>query len=216
MAQAHNGMLRALNSIYLQAPHLTTPTDIADLLTYCGMWTGWVAHHHHAEETLFFPPVEQLAGVSQGLMSKNVEQHHVFEGGLKTFAAYVEDCKGGRKRFDATELKAIIDGFGPDLARHLSDEIPTLLQLEKCTDEVGLARAYDAFELDLRNGDKFVQYPIVFGSADRTYEGGNDFPVVPFFVPYLVHYYFERQYQGSWRFNPCDTWGKPRPLQFLD
>lgn len=31
--------------------------------------------------------------------------------------------------------------------------------------------------------------PLVFGTADRSFEGGiHDFPSVPFFVPYVIHF----------------------------
>ena len=54
------------------------------------------------------------------------------------------------------------------------------------------------------------------GSRDVTFENGmHTWPPVPFFVPYIVHYYFERRHSGAWRFGPSDTYGKPRKLAFL-
>lgn len=38
MALAHNGLLRGLNSMYLQAPHVKLEADIYDLCTYAGFW----------------------------------------------------------------------------------------------------------------------------------------------------------------------------------
>jgi hypothetical protein len=55
----------------------------------------------------------------------------------------------------------------------------------------------------------------VFGTADRTFEGGiHDFPSVPFFVPYVIHYVFERKHRGAWRYNPSDAWRDPKELAF--
>jgi len=71
MAHAHNTFLRALNSIYQSAPHVHTPTDIRDLLFYGTCWYSMVEHHHHFEETDFFPAVERIAG-KPGLMQQNV------------------------------------------------------------------------------------------------------------------------------------------------
>lgn len=54
------------------------------------------------------------------------------------------------------------------------------------------------------------------GSRDVTFEHGmHTWPPVPFFVPYLVHYFFERRHRGAWRFSPSDTYGRPRKLAFL-
>lgn len=38
VANAHNMMIRALNSIYLQAPYIKEETDIRDLLQYSLFW----------------------------------------------------------------------------------------------------------------------------------------------------------------------------------
>lgn len=57
--------------------------------------------------------------------------------------------------------------------------------------------------------------PLVFGTADRSFEGGiHDFPSVPFFVPYVIHYVFARRYRGAWRFNPCTLWRDRRELAY--
>jgi hypothetical protein len=53
------------------------------------------------------------------------------------------------------------------------------------------------------------------GNVDWTYEGWNKFPELPFFVPYLVHYWFGRKYRSVWRFNPNTLLGEKRPLLFL-
>jgi hypothetical protein len=56
---------------------------------------------------------------------------------------------------------------------------------------------------------------MVMGCIDDTYEGGIHkglFPQSPFFVPYLVKYWYERRHAGTWKFSPCDGFGKPRPL----
>lgn len=55
----------------------------------------------------------------------------------------------------------------------------------------------------------------MFGTGDVDYDN-EEWPVVPGFVRYLVHYWFERKYQGSWRFSPSTTWGVRRPLLFLE
>lgn len=44
----------------------------------------------------------------------------------------------------------------------------------------------------------------------------ENFPAVPFFLPWLNALWFSRTHKGAWRFNPCDQWGTPKPLEFLD
>jgi hypothetical protein len=66
------------------------------------------------------------------------------------------------------------------------------------------------------NTCQYRLFPLVMGSRDVTYEGGiHHWPPIPFFVPYLVHWYFERKHAGAWRFSPSDTFGRPRALKFL-
>jgi hypothetical protein len=57
--------------------------------------------------------------------------------------------------------------------------------------------------------------PLIFGTADRNFENGaHDFPAVPFFVPWVIHYVFARRHRGAWRFNPCTMWRERRELEF--
>lgn len=60
--------------------------------------------------------------------------------------------------------------------------------------------------------------PFALGCADKTYEGGKhkDFPPWPFFVPYLINYWYARKFAGAWRFCPYDFWGRPKPLPFCE
>lgn len=60
---------------------------------------------------------------------------------------------------------------------------------------------------------QYSVFPCVLGTADKTYEGGNEFPPLLWILPYLVKYWFAAG-NGAWRFNPCDFWGRPCPLAF--
>jgi len=42
MAQAHNNLLRSLNSVYNQAPFVEKDQDKADLLQYTAFWVDWI------------------------------------------------------------------------------------------------------------------------------------------------------------------------------
>ncbi|KAK3115502.1 hypothetical protein LTR53_005078 [Teratosphaeriaceae sp. CCFEE 6253] len=214
MALAHNGIIRSLNAIWLQAPHLPRDdhTAITDFLTYCQCWAESMHHHHDAEEHTFFPSVEKLAG-EKGLMSRNVEQHRAFTPGFEAFHAYVQTCKPGE--FDGLEVRELVDAFAEPLTKHLREEIETLRALVKYDSE-RLREAYKRFEKELMATDNNRIAPLVFGTADRTFEGGmHDFPAVPFFVPYIIHYVFARRHRGAWRYNPSTLWRDPKELAFM-
>lgn len=132
MSTVHNLLIRGLNSIYLQAPHIK-PADEKHFCEYMKIWCLSVLTHHHEEEELFFPWVEKLTSV-KGLMDKNLEQHHAFHVGLDVFDEYVKGVLAGKQKYDGAKVVELIDGFGAVLAQHLSDEIPTLLALKQYAD----------------------------------------------------------------------------------
>jgi len=129
MACVHNLMVRGLNAIYLQAPHIA-PADEANFLDFVGIWYELLHTHHTGEEEEFFPMLEAMAG-EKGIMEANVEQHHAFHDALEAFAAYVRECAAGRERYDGRKVVEMIDVFGPTLMQHLADEIPTIQGLRK-------------------------------------------------------------------------------------
>lgn len=102
--------------------------------------------HHDAEETLFFPEVEKLTG-EEGIMNRNVEQHHAFLPGMEAWSQYTSDCmeKEGPSKFDAAHFTKLIDGFAPQLVAHLAEEIPTLLAIDKYA-IVGVKKAFQSFD----------------------------------------------------------------------
>jgi hemerythrin-like domain-containing protein len=150
MANAHNGMLRALNSIYQQCMHVKEPKDVKDLLLYATFWCDWIHEHHTGEETFLFPQIEEITGV-KGLMEVNVAQHHAFMEGLEAFHKYAKETKV--EEYDGLKLKLLIDRFGGKLTKHLTEEIGTLLSL-KTYDGPALKKAYLKFDGEMRKGEK--------------------------------------------------------------
>jgi hypothetical protein len=86
MALAHNGIIRGLNSIVLQAQRIPRENQAAtkDFLIYCQSWCESMHHHHAAEESGFFPNTAQFTGV-EGIMERNIEQHRAFHTGIRGF-----------------------------------------------------------------------------------------------------------------------------------
>ncbi|KAI1350344.1 hypothetical protein F5Y01DRAFT_326544 [Xylaria sp. FL0043] len=69
ISHIHNAMLRGLNSIYLQAPHVRRERDIADLLFLTQSWSTWLLDHHHLKENTMLPGFETALGVPAGTLT---------------------------------------------------------------------------------------------------------------------------------------------------
>ncbi|CZR62089.1 uncharacterized protein PAC_11986 [Phialocephala subalpina] len=217
MCLAHNLILRNLNAIYLQAPNISkdSPTDIRDFILFCQVFHESVSHHHDYEESTFFPSIEEYTK-EKGIMETSMRQHEAFHAGLEEFGEYVYGV--GVEEWDAKRLLGIVDGFGEALQLHLRDEIETLLGLEKYGGDK-LQKAWDELEAKIQREmtDKLKVIPAGLGAIDRTFEGGRHkhWPPFPWFVPYLVKYFFMWKYRGVWRFSPCTVFGEPKELPFV-
>ncbi|KAI1149554.1 hypothetical protein F4825DRAFT_468950 [Nemania diffusa] len=223
MTHAHNVLIRSLNAIVQQGPHIPISTDadylvkdVADFLNYVCCWVKMVHHHHWVEEEFIFPEMGKLSG-KPGLMDEPRHQHESFQVGLKDLESYSTTTKPEQYKWLGPHgMKQIIDSFSEDLTSHLYAEIEVLLEMSDLDSEKyktwskAEALAKQAGNLTLL----FEMVPMVLGSADKTHEGGQDFPPFPWVMPYLAKYGFASR-NGAWRFNPCDFWGKPRPLAFV-
>lgn len=129
MALTHNIIVRTLNAIYQQAPHVE-PADVPSFVGFCLTWVSIVSSHHDGEEDECFPAIERMSG-EKGIMEVNVEQHAVFHGSLVELQEYLEACRDAKETYDGNRLRSMLDGFGEALIQHLHDEIPTLLSLKK-------------------------------------------------------------------------------------
>ncbi|KAI8280054.1 Protein BFR2 [Colletotrichum sp. SAR11_240] len=129
MALVHNCVLRGLNAIYLQAPHIK-PEDEFSFANYMHQWYRMIHAHHSGEERLFFPAVERLTGIV-GFMDVNIEQHKSFHNGLESFAQYIKALIAREVAYDGNKVVSLIDRFGKDLCLHLEEEIPTIISLEE-------------------------------------------------------------------------------------
>jgi hemerythrin-like domain-containing protein len=128
MTHLHNIILRVLNSIYQQAPHVKETKDIKDFLQYIKAWHDILEQHHETEEKVFFPELEKLTGIP-GCMDGNIEQHHAFEPGLVKIGKYATETLP--ETYDGAEARSIIDSFGSILQQHLNEEIETLKELKQ-------------------------------------------------------------------------------------
>lgn len=155
MAFAHSAMIRGINSIFNQAPHVHKTEDIADFLFFVKSWVDWVGDHHHLEETLMFPSFEKVMN-KPGSLQANIEQHFAFEPGLKQLQAFANDTKPIDYKFEA--LQGIIQDFASGLQQHLHDEIPTLLAMRPY-DSDALLKVYRKCEAAARKQEKVTMVP---------------------------------------------------------
>ncbi|KAI2603747.1 hypothetical protein GGR54DRAFT_633623 [Hypoxylon sp. NC1633] len=211
MVHAHNIIIRGLNAIVQQAPNVATsvdegynPKDVKDLLFYVKSWTKMVNHHHWTEESFIFPELSKFSG-NPGLMDDPHHQHELFHGGMERLLAYSSATKPEEHRWEGPGgMKEIIDSFSKHLTDHLYAEIDVFLGL-KDFDSLGLKKIWDQSEEVAKQtgniGMLYDVFPTVLGCADKTYECGHPFPPLPWIMPYL--------------FNPCDWWGRPKPLAFV-
>ncbi|KAH8898030.1 hypothetical protein GQ53DRAFT_885113 [Thozetella sp. PMI_491] len=211
MVLAHNVILRGLNAIYNQAGWVQ-PDDVNSFLNFITVWYAIVEAHHGGEEKHFFSWVEENTGVPE-LMNGNREQHAAFHNGLEEFMAYTHRCLDGQETYDGTKIVSLIDVFGSVFQKHLTDEIPTLLALEKYADKLQDIRK----EMDRHAGEGMEmgmgKLPIALVVHDVTWENGKwtKFPPVPWIFMFILRNVLARIHADWWKFGPCDLHGKPRP-----
>lgn len=214
MALAHNLMIRSLNAIYLQAPHIR-PEQHEPFLHFAELWYKSIEHHHRTEETIFFPILEEMTGV-KGIMEANSEQHDAFQSGLKTFINYVRRCLSGETEYNSNELLQILDDFAPVMWKHLEDEIPTFVNLKQYSEKLKGFHARLSAEAEKTQQELGILAGAVFVMAthDVDYENGihAGFPPIPAAITWGLRNVAWWAHRDWWAFAPCDRLGKMRPL----
>ncbi|KAI8954413.1 hypothetical protein F4801DRAFT_502314 [Xylaria longipes] len=136
MTHAHNVLIRSLNAILQQGPHIPISTDadyraedVTDFLHYVRCWVKMVHHHHWVEEEFIFPEMGKFSG-RPGLMDEPRHQHESFQTGLKNLESYSSDTSPEQYRWmGSSGMKQIMDSFSKDLTDHLYAEIGVFLEL---------------------------------------------------------------------------------------
>ena len=159
MAFSHNCLLRGLNSMIQQGPHVadsTSPTfraqDVKDFLFYVASWVKTVEWHHHTEETCMFPGIEAFAGQPE-LLQGSKHQHEEFTPGLETLLEYTERTEPRDYRWDEG-MREIINGFTDSLTKHLYEEIDVFLKMGDLNSK-GLRECWDDAEEVAKAKGKF-------------------------------------------------------------
>jgi hemerythrin-like domain-containing protein len=221
MCYAHLGLIRHLNSIYLQAPSIPVSFQPA-FLRYIQSFTMSLTSHHSGEESLFFPALEAATQIP-GLMGHEVEQHHSFEGPLEELEAYIVAIQEGKDPYDGAKIRAQIRAFAPGLVEHLQDELVTLstipARLPKNVDPASIPLEKMLHELAVHSSRKMSLTTDVFSfvlNSDKSYDGGRykDHPPFPAALKAFLNYVVPWLEQSYCRFASCDSLGRPREMEW--
>ncbi|KAI5922733.1 hypothetical protein F4810DRAFT_711323 [Camillea tinctor] len=138
MAHTHNAMLRGLNAIYLQAPHVTAADDdVADLLFLARAWSAWALDHHVLKQTAMLPGFEAVLDLEPGALGggrrdegeegRDGEQgpeEDILTTALRHVHAYA--CTTTSSTYDPHALRALLARLGALLEPHLRAQISVL------------------------------------------------------------------------------------------
>ena len=117
MALVHNVFIRAMNSIWRNAP-LVEPGDEIAFAGYSLCCLSAIHAHHHGEETFLFPFFQTKLD-----MSDNVEQHESFHAGMDTFEQYMNHVFNKEDKYDGEKTRVLLKAFADPLVQHLHEEV---------------------------------------------------------------------------------------------
>ena len=210
MAQIHNLVIRALNSIYNQCLQPTSPSDTATFLHYCRIFCSLLDHHHEIEDTWLFPEFERLLA-QPGSMGVNVAGHDAFLPGLQLFEAYV--TKTRPEEYCGMTLRNMLDRFAPLLVEHLHEEIPTMLMMWR-VDAKELEKCWAVAEKMGRSGGSVWEAPaFIMACVDKEMVMDGEpcsFPGAPAAVEWVVRKGLARRFAGVWKWAPFSFEGERR------
>ncbi|PBP20042.1 C-3 sterol dehydrogenase/C-4 decarboxylase [Diplocarpon rosae] len=219
MAQTHNTIFRALNSIYHHALLVSPGTDeAASLLAYCAITYEFMHHHQIIEEQVYFPAIEAASGIT-GLMSENVTQHLAMELGMEAFRRYAENTRKGE--FSGEKLRDLIMVFKDAYEKHQHEEITTILELGGKVESAVMKECDMLFRRESeRQSDVYKAAPFVLSAQDRTFVFDSSTshpylyknPISRFFIPIFVYYCMYGRHASAWAFAPSTARGQPKPL----
>ncbi|OWP05231.1 hypothetical protein B2J93_7973 [Marssonina coronariae] len=219
MAQTHNTIFRALNSIYHHAPLVSPGTaEAASLLAYCVITYEFMHHHQVVEEQVYFPAIEAASGIT-GLMNENVTQHLAMELGMEAFRRYAENTRQGG--YSGEKLRELIMGFKEAYEKHQHEEIATILELGGKVNSAVMKECDMLFRNEAeRQSDVYKAAPFVLSAQDSTFvfDSSTSHPylynnrISRFFIPIFVYYCMYGRHASAWAFAPSTVRGEPKPL----
>ena len=122
-------------------------------------------------------------------MKDNHAEHRLFHDGVAQLAQYAKTT--GPSAYRSDDLLTIMDGFAQPLATHLTNEIESLLSIQKYSSEVASKVFREGVKRATHGIDNTLHLPFIFGTHDKTFEGGkHDFPPIPFVLSVAMAWWF--------------------------
>ncbi|KAI1756076.1 hypothetical protein F4782DRAFT_319782 [Xylaria castorea] len=153
IAHIHNAMLRGLNAIYLQAPHVQQAQDISDLSFLTRSWSTWLLDHHDLKEGTMLPGFEATLGVPAGTLtvprsrspcasSSHSDRERTPRGNdegdeelvsflLHRVYAYASATHKDPQVYDSTTLRDLLDNLANTLVPHLMGQVGLLVSMRE-------------------------------------------------------------------------------------
>lgn len=116
LALTHNVIIRALNSIWLNAP-LVPPEDVGSFTGYGLACVAMIRGHHDIQEQVVFPRLQEKVD-----MRTNVVQHLSFEASLQNFDIYLRRVHDRVEPYECDKVLQLREDLGRDLIPHLHSE----------------------------------------------------------------------------------------------
>jgi hypothetical protein len=205
-----NMLLRALNSIYLQAPNI--PAHLYnDFTSYSLAVYQCLSAHHRAEEEFLFPEIERRTGETSMR-----DQHLLFHPGARAWGKWLASVLTRWNNFSPDTCNRLMDGFLTPLHAHLSDSIVALSSLSRFGNTLDIKElSRKESEHVLRRLSKMAEMPAMLCNHDVTFERGkHPLDKVPGVSNWLLRHFYSRSRRSWWRFATCGRDGRPRRLEF--
>ncbi|PYI10978.1 hypothetical protein BO78DRAFT_426050 [Aspergillus sclerotiicarbonarius CBS 121057] len=127
MKAFHDHFRMQWNVLFAAANTSTRPMDMSlrSYLKLCLEFCHGLEIHHRIEKTRLFP---LLATRMSAFRKKSslIQQHKSIHKGLDNLEVYAQNCLQGAADFQWSEVKGILEQFGPTLWQHLDEEVEEL------------------------------------------------------------------------------------------
>ncbi|CAI6340665.1 unnamed protein product [Periconia digitata] len=213
MALVHNVIIRGLDSVYLQAPHVHEK-DFVDFINYAACWHEFTSNHFRNEAESIIPTVEAKCG-EQGVLDEDLKEHEAFAVGFDEYKTYLATMAAKPGEFDGKKLTSIVDSFAPKMMEHLRNQIPRMLELARFGEKIPM------LEIIETEGNRSTQHLSKAGgmifflrNLDLGYEDGlwKDWPPIPNAARWGVLKTIGKWYSKWWVYAACDESGQLQKL----
>lgn len=198
--------------------------DIVDFLFLVHSWYDWVMGTQVLRQKHLFPEFDDAIG-RPGYLTQLLQGDLDYGRAIQSIGDFAETTFKQPETYDPSLLRRRIEELAPSFQAYFAELIGTLMAIPSVCGARGgeadvranrLLNGHVQFEKYLKDClDKYTVQPMMLQTRDTTFEGGNTWPGLS--VP-AVHAVVDRlspRHARSWRFLPCDAWGKPRELPFL-